>query len=375
MFKKDESVSGRAEVSSDSMFRSKLLPTLALAMSLSSFGAFAGNAELCENCSSQDAAKSFAKTFANAPQCSDYFDNGYQCSSKNKIVTVVDSGSAKPYRFNVYHEQDYPWNVRADSLSIPSDERFLLTDLARFFKALSEAISDASQGAAMSNNQLGVVVMNNSVTAASSSCPTGTALETLLDPNKLDAIRTVASMEIGTNLLSKVNQYNVAKHKSYHSFNGSVSGSYKGISATINSNQNTRIPAWVKNFGTSERQTSRSDFLAYRVEVIAYDNQGLPVIELTMSDSSQLAGYTLGALKGNSGPLKIENECVKQKFEYSVAQGIFTKQVTAIGDGGIFGPPSDGSGDGSTGGGALFPSCSITDFYQGGRRLYTFRTC
>ena len=360
---------------------SPMLFGVAFTLILSSFSALSSTATICGNCGTQEAAAKFAKKFANKLQCSSTFDSNYQCVSKNKIVTVVDKKTAKPYRFNIYHEKNIPWNVKADVKSIPSNEKFLLSNLARFFKAYSDAISQTSTlnllpSSSISNFRLADESNSELMTTSSNTCPSNTALGALTDPNKLDEIRRVASMEIGAKLLSKANEYNVANLTNHYSINSAVTGSYKGYSATLNGAKNVRIPAWTKSFDVSERASSRKDFFAYKANLIAYDGQGLPVIEFTMSDSSQIAGYTLGALKGKNGFLKIENECIEAKFEEAVNQGIFTMKKTSIGsEGGVFGPPSDGSEHSGSGGGAIFPSCEIIDFYQGGRRIYTFRRC
>jgi hypothetical protein len=327
----------------------------------------AETAIICGNCSTESAALSFAKSKTNPLECSPVFGADITCKSRSKIVTFVDANSGQAYKYNVFHESTPPWNVQAEKVALTADRKESFRRLMAFINdtnnSISEASSDIDQliGILALKSPRGDVSLNSTET-----CPANTALNTLTNPNTLDFIQERASIEIGTRMISKNNDINLNPVK----INNSWSLSFKGLSSTIFADSASRNPSFIVTFNESERVGSRKDFFAYSVNILGFDEQNIPIINFTLSDASRVAGYTLGALKGNNGPLEITNECVQEKFEEAVNAGVLTSRSTPVGGsgGGISESPPDG-------GGSYQPSCQIVDFYQSGRRLYTFRLC
>lgn len=347
------------------------IKTLACLSLLSSSAVFAETAEICESCGTESEAKSFAKTKANPLECSPVFDPNMTCKSRNKIVTFVDANSGQAYKYNVYHEADYPWNVQADKMTMSPNREESYRILMKFVRDSSRAINQSSTGA---NQLIGPMNFNSiaghSSLSSSGSCPSGTALNALTNPNTLDYIKTKASIEIGTRLISDNNDLNLNPVK----INNSYSLSFMGLNSTIEADGSTRNPSFVVTFDQSEREGSRKDFLAYSINILGYDEQNLPIVNFKLSNASQVAGYTLGGLKGNNGPLELTNSCVKQKFEEAVNAGVLNPTTSNIGGtgggGGMpYDPPSGGWSFPTSGG------CKMVEFSQSGRTLYTFRIC
>jgi hypothetical protein len=327
----------------------------------------AETAVICENCSTESAALSFAKSKTNPLECAPVFGADITCQSRSKIVTFVDANSGQAYKYNVFHENTPPWNVQAEKVALTADREESFRRLMTFIKDTNNSVSEASSdfdqliGFSALKSPQGNVPSNSAET-----CPVKTALSTLTNPNTLDFIQERASIEIGMRMISKNNDINLNPVK----INNSWTLSFKGLSSTILADSASRNPSFIVTFNESERVSSRKDFFAYSVNILGFDEQNIPIINFTLSDASRVAGYTLGALKGNNGPLDITNECVQEKFEEAVNAGVLTSRSTPVGGsgGGMPGSPPDG-------GSYYQPSCEIVDFYQSGKRIYTFRIC
>jgi len=330
---------------------------------------YAETAIICDNCSTESTALSFAKSKANQIECSSAFSSKKTCQSQSKIVTFVDFSSGKAYKYNVFHESTYPWNVKAEKMILTTDRKESFKKLIFFIKDINNSISEASSelGRVVGSSYLNSL-QKSTYSKSAETCPVNTALSALTNPNTLDFIQDRASIEIGTRMISKNNDINLNPVK----INNSWTLNFKGFNSTIIADGAKRNPSFVVSFNDSERTSSRQDFFAYSVNILGYDEQSIPIINFTLSDSSRVSGYALGALKGNNGPLEITNKCVQEKFEEAVNAGVLTSRATPISGsgGGIPESPSIGSGSGS-----YQPSCQIIDFHQNGIRLYTFRLC
>ncbi len=346
----------------------KILMLLGL---LSSSAVHAETAVICESCGTESAAQSFAKSKANPLECSPIFDFEVSCQSQSKIVTFVDANSGQAYKYNVFHERHAPWNVQAERIALSSAQEQSFDVLMKFIRDWNSSVRNASTSAAQLLNSSSISPLSDvDFLQSSGGCPSDTALSALTNPNTLDEIKTTASLEIGLNLTSKNNDLNLNPVK----INKNYSLTFMGIGSTITTEGTTRNPSFVVSFDESERASSRKDFLAYSVNILGYDTQNLPILEFSLSDSSQVAGYTLGGLKGNNGPLQIDNDCIEDRFETAVNQGVLTPQTTSTGG---TGGGSNPDPIGSPGGTWSFPSggCRIVEFFQGGSKLYTFRYC
>jgi len=341
----------------------------------------ADTAEICADCSTEAKAQQFAKTMTNSLQCTPVFGQDVSCSSQSKVVVFVDKNSGQAYKYNVYHQPTAPWAAQAERIDMHPDQVESFRILTAFYRDVNESIiaSSMSVEALLGSNWQSIPKLQNrsgttaqsSETQATGNCPTDSALAALLDPNKLEDIQTSATVQIGTNLLSQNNQINLNPVK----INDSYSLTFKGFTSNISATGTNRTPSFAATFGNTERVTSISDYLVYNVSIVGYDFQDMPIVSYTLSDASRVAGYSLGALKGQNGPLLIDNACIENRLDQAVAQGVITSVSTPIagsgGGGGSSGTDTETGGIPTGGGGG----CKIVDFFQGGQRLYTFRMC
>ena len=336
----------------------------------------AATAEICSDCSTEAKAQQFAKSMANPLQCSPVFGQDMSCTSQTKTVLFVDKASGQVYQYQVYHQPAAPWSTQVKRINLHPDQEEGFRILTQFYRDVNSSIVASSKtvaallGTHRQNNQ---TVQNQATVSpqTTDTCPADTALAALLDPNQLEDIQTNATVQIGTNLLNKNNQINLNPVK----INDSYSLTFKGFSSNISATGGNRTPSFAVTFTSTERITSISDYLVYGVSIVGYDLQNMPIINYTLSDASRIAGYSLGALKGQNGPLLIDNSCIQDRLDQAVAQGVVTSVSTPIaGSSGGGGGSSGGTGIGGipTGGGG---GCQIVDFFQGGQRLYTFRIC
>lgn len=324
---------------------------------------YAETAIICEDCNTVSAIESFAKSKANHLECSPVFGMDMTCQSRNKVVTFIDANSNQVYKYNVFHESNAPWKVQVEKMILSPDRE-------ESFKILMQFVKDANSSIFESSKNINQLISGSSARkplTSNSTCPEETALSALTNPNTLDSIKTIASIEIGLNLASKNNDLNLNPVK----INKSYSFIFKGLSSSILVDSPTRNRSFVVTFEESERPSSRKDFLAYNVNILGYDEQNIPILDFVLSNSSQVAGYTLGGLKGVNGPLEINNECIQKKFEEAINTGVLTKSNTSSSG------SSGGIPESSTAGGIPISGagCQIVDFYQSGMRLYTFRDC
>lgn len=320
-------------------------------------------AQMCSGCDTTLQAKEFAKQFANPMQCDDVFSESYSCTSQNKIVYVLSPNKEKVYKFNVYTSELPPWDVQATTLTVTYDESQAFATIAKFYKDLKQAVRSASLATSLTSDQITAF----STSTSGTDCPSGTALDALNSPEQLQNIRDRATIEIATNLMESHNYNNTAPH-----YGGESLGlSFRGVSYSTQLSASQRIPSYVKEFATSERPGSIADKLVFSIKILGFDSRNMPVIKYTLDDASRVAGYSLDILKGTYGPVVIDNQCIKQKLDQAVKQGILSKVVVPLSTE----EPNPGDGDGRKGGGTFLPSCKEINFYQGGRLLYTFREC
>ncbi|MEI8648094.1 hypothetical protein P4S73_09605 [Paraglaciecola sp. Hal342] len=145
-----------------------------------------------------------------------------------------------------------------------------------------------------------------------------------------------------------------------------------GIGLSIIDKASSRNPSFVVTFDGSGAATSLQDYLLFTVDVLGYDANNIPITDFNLSDSSRVAGFTLSRLRGENGPVPIDNECVETKLEEAVNMGLLTVKTSSVGGSG-----GAGGGEGS---GASFPvsgdmGCQIVDFFQSGVNIYTFKIC
>ncbi|RUO74160.1 hypothetical protein CWI80_02055 [Pseudidiomarina sediminum] len=336
-----------------------------------SSAAFSETAIVCQDCSTESAAESFAKSQANSLQCSEKPGADRVCQSESKVVTFVDYGSGQAYQYKVFHERSYPWEVHVERIPLSATREESFSLLMEFVKDSNSAIEEASTDFNQLLNKAHMsTVSANTSSGSGGICPENTALKVLTDPNTLDAIKTEASIAIGKQLLSTNNQLNFNPVK----INNSYTLSFGGLSSSTAVDGDITTPVYIVTFDESERSSWRKDFLAYYVDILAFDAELLPVMRFTLLEESRVAGYQLKNLRGGDGvgSLSIDNACVKQAFEDAVNNQVLTPSTSdaagSVGDGV---PALSGSG-------WSFPTtsgCGTYTFEQGGLSSYTFRVC
>ncbi|QHJ13857.1 hypothetical protein FX988_04138 [Paraglaciecola mesophila] len=336
---------------------------------------FADSALLCTDCSDPNKAKAFATSMASRLICDQDVDPDISCSSRNKIVTLVDRDSGKAYQYNVYHEPDAPWNVNAERIVLSDTIEEGFEVLTKFYRDLNAAITSSSSNISRLSGSINNVNNTSSTFAQAkmTNCPAQTALSTITDASAMQNVEDVARLEIATNLSSK----NKNTHLNPIKKNNTYSLNFMGIGLTIIDKANSRPPSFVVTFDESERSTSLQDYLLFTVDVLGYDANNIPITDFNLSDNSRVAGFTLSRLRGENGPVPIDNECVETRLEEAVNMGLLTVKTSSVGGSGGAGGGADSGGEGS---GASFPvsggmGCQIADFFQSGEHIYTFKIC
>lgn len=300
---------------------SKIIRTVAFTSLLFCTDALSQTARVCEKCSTEVDAVSYAKSLASRLTCSQTLNGETECYSTQKTVTFVDASSGQSYKYEVFRDSTSPWEIQVKRVPLSRDKE-------ASFKKLMQLIVDANVAISNASTRFNTLVNSASdefqqVSAISESqpiseCPSSSALSTLVNPNTLDTIQSRAAIEIGTKLenIDDYRQLNFAKVGHQWSID------FNGLNSTILTEDHHRNKPFIVTFGHSERQSDRKDFFAYSVDIIGFDSQHIPIVDLTLSDASRVAGYSVGALKGTNGPLEITNECVLTQFANAVEQGV-----------------------------------------------------
>ncbi|MFY8274662.1 hypothetical protein AAEU32_11120 [Pseudoalteromonas sp. SSDWG2] len=304
------------------------------------------NAYLCDSCVSIDAAKQVAKTFSPSLKCSPTFNEDIYCYSDTKNITLIDTTSGQSYSFNVHHSDVAPWPILAQEIPVNSDTAYAYREIAKTHFDLLQAIKNAQTQSTKHYDEYADTSYSNSAT-----CPQITALTTLTDPAKLNALKSniTASIELS---MSQINQQNVLPDSTSEGYSLQLGP----ISYSANKLPTTREQAYVVTYDDSERPMPIKDVLAFEVDILGYDSNNKPVLVLSVSDASRVAGYTLPGLRGDYGAIEVDNTCVENNLDRLTEAGIISKESEIIG-------------------GSFEPSCKLVQFYQSGKLLYRFRVC
>ncbi|GEA11989.1 hypothetical protein KUL49_23640 [Alteromonas sp. KUL49] len=291
-------------------------------------GALSQTARVCEKCSAEEAAISYAKSLAPRLTCSLALNGETECYSPQKTVTFVDANSGQSYKYEVFRDSAPPYAVHVKRVPLSRESEASFKTLMQFIVDANAAISNAStrfdalvNSASDEFQQVSAIGESQPATE----CPSSSALSTLVNPNTLDTIQSRAAIEIGAKLenIDDYSQLNFAKVGHQWSID------FNGLNSTIVTEGHHRNKLFIVTFGQSERQSDRKDFFAYSVDIIGFDSQHIPIVDLTLSDASRVAGYSLGALKGANGPLEIIDECILTQFANAVEQGVLVSLASS----------------------------------------------
>ncbi len=342
---------------------------IALLLSANALTSLANNAITCKDCPSSEAAKEFAKTMANELVCSSAFGQGLSCSSQSKFVTILDLPSGNSYKFNVYHDPNPPFLVNAEEWQQYTDSQVAFSELAKFARALENAIITGPQ---RDNHTLSNSYQPAQASNATEECPSDTALATLVDPNAIETLRDKNMLNIATGVMQEYDVDNTNGLRPTSTIK-SIALVFKGQQFSATPAQGRIFAAYIEGFENTERPTNIPDYIAFDIAIVGWDIGDRPVGRLDISDSSRVGGFSLSALKGENGPLLIDNECISSQLDNAAAKGIFEKKVTPIST--VGNPASIGNESGGSSGGVIQQQCEIIDFYQGVVRKYTYRKC
>lgn len=329
----------------------------------------AETAIFCDECTSDYTARQVANNYKPDLECSagntgvPIIGENIQCTSKSKKLIFINPANGNLYSYILSHSSSAPWPLQISTITLPEDAKFAFKEIYSLHALFTSSSRQMTSSHVKSLNFIG----QHSATTAIN-CPANTALDVVTDLDKLDRLKSVATGEVGTKYLSHTNQMNLRPKIN----SKGISLVYKNIGFNGQFTKAMHIPTYVKTFTASENPTSIKDSLLFQISILGYNADNMPIIDFELHDASRVAGYTLGALKGQNGTLLITNPCIKQRFEKLVESGALTKSETPIG----------GNGGGSSfptsppeSGGGLQPSCKIIQFFQSDRLLYTFREC
>ncbi|WP_417347199.1 hypothetical protein [Ferrimonas sp.] len=337
---------------------------------LLSCNVFAEDAILCDSCTSYEAARNQAEKYAPELECHNSgggdpsFGPSMTCGSTAKRITLVSSLSGATYSFDVYHENVEPWSVVVSTKSVSADAEYVFRELAKFHRTLTSSIREAEKE--------DISYSSPSLYSAQteSNCPTGTALDTLADPNKLEQLMTKMELQISTNYMSHNNRANV-NPRAYAS---GYAGGYKGFSYSVTHEASRQVPTYVETFDFSERpNTGVKDRLVFRVGTFGTDENNIKSLTFDLiPDASRVGGYTLSGLQGKNGTLKVDNACIREKLDELAQQQAVTLTVTPVGGGG--GVPSLGT-PGETLTNPTKTTCKIYDYRSSGMLIASLLEC
>lgn len=321
------------------------------------------------DCNNLESAKAFAKTMPNELVCSPISGKGVTCRSESKTVTILDIPSGKTYKFNVYHELNSPFLVKADEWQLDADSQVAFFELAKFARAFENTILKGSQTdiqVSLSSNQ--TTQMFNSV----EECPLDTALAILTDPNAVQGLRDKIFLRIAKGITEEYGVDNTNSLRPTATVN-SLNMVFRGQQFSATSAKERIFSAYVEAFENTERPTKIADYIAFDIGIVGWDSGERPISSLEISGASRVAGFSLSALKGENGPLLIDNDCITSQLDNAAALGIFEKRVTPISSVGK--PGSIEKEDAGSSGDVIQQTCEIIDLYQGGERRFTYRKC
>jgi hypothetical protein len=331
---------------------------------------FADEAYFCEECVSSSTAQQIAKTRysprlkCHAPDPSTPMtpDNAV-CGSISRSIILVNPNTNAVYSYEVGHSNQaplYPVQAWNNVLSQQAIEGY--SKVAEYFLVYENGLKLATS-AALSSTSLSKVT-SLSPASNTASCPTDTALSTLVDPNKMAALEDKMTLAImlgikgspGHSVLDDINH-------SGRISNVGASVTYRGANYNTAWSDSTKKPMIAWPFSNSETNKSIKDFLLFSVDKLRNDPNNIPILRYTLNDDSRIAGMKISQLKGTHGPLEITNPCVLDKLAQLNLSGEFRN---AGGEAVEF---NGSTSAGSAGGGS---TCTIY-FYQSGRLLYMFR--
>ncbi|WP_018982148.1 hypothetical protein [Salinimonas chungwhensis] len=306
----------------------KLKTILLISFSAFSLNAFAvKSAIFCRDCDTLPKASEFAQYLADLPICEISVPESANCvSSQWQSTTIVDieSGNAFNFSFHEPHTENASPKIKYFRLSAQDIDGY--RQLTGFVRAAEDSVRKASGKLIKISSGMQPKTAQTTTSVAVERCPTDTALSALLNASQMEQIHHAAFIRISTEL---------SQRSGTERLEGTIGPEKAAV--TINDNRylgsfaHTTPPhVYYIYFENTERSSPIQDYLAYHVEIIAPGMNKLPTMTFNLIDDSRVAGYTLGGLKGENGPLLIENDCIVEKFKGAVSRGQLLETKTAL---------------------------------------------
>ena len=205
------------------------------------------------------------------------------------------------------------------------------------------------------------------MSADTETCPTNTALATLVDSSKMSDLVSAARLEITagikdyqTGRLSEIAAHGPVKNENTWALN------FYGVNSTLKEpSTGATYPYYIATFNEMEREAPVSDNLTFKVEFRGLNENNQAVVSLDLDPGSSYVGggYSISQLGGQFGALRITTPCVLAKLDQLKALGGVSSTPVGGGETNPGGGTTPPSGGGDTGGGGQY--CTYT-FYQSG---------
>ncbi|WDE06120.1 hypothetical protein SG34_004095 [Thalassomonas viridans] len=312
---------------------------------------------ICNYCTTYEQFREIAYNRAPGIDCEDA-STCWPLAPKNFFITNPKTGAYK--MLHAKRSTFAPHAISVYEKEFPGPEKASYEALNEFYILWKNYIRDLPPitAANVPGLQMGVYA---------DSCPTNTALATVIDSSKMSDLLIKARLEITlgikdyqTGRLNEIAAHGPEKNDNTWALN------FHGVNSTIKEpSAGVTYPYYIATFDEMERSSPLSDNLTFKVEFrgINPHNQAVVSLDLDPGSSTVGGGYTLSQLAGQYGALRITDPCVLAKLDQLKTLGGVSS--TPIGGGG--GNPGGGTnppnGGGDTGGNGQY--CTYT-FRQSG---------
>jgi len=345
------------------MFKTFLL-LIVISIPLSTY---AEEAFFCKECTSSENAKSIAKLkYAPKLQCnsSDPFSpptpDDAICGSVARNIILVNPEKKSIYSYRVGHSNQAPrYPVMAWDRALSNQDISGYSMVAEYLATYESGIQIATSNAYISKSNTSYVASRPGTTT----CPTDTALSTLVNPNEMSNLEDLMTLSIMVGMENSPGYGVMDKLESSSISNTGAGITFGRTNYNVAWSDTTKKPIITWPFANSEELSSIKDYLLFDIESLGRDHNNVPILKFSLSDESRVAGVKLSHLRGKHGPLTITNPCVLNRLGELNDTGQF-RNAAGIEDqfnGSTI--PANGS----------IETCTWY-FYQSGRLLYIFNS-
>lgn len=276
--------------------------------------------QFCSLCTSESKAQQMAKTYAPQKSCyplkpsAPMTPENMQCTSAKKQVFLVHPSSGTTYGFWVTHEDFLPYDVKVTAFSLTEVQKKVFAEAASFYEEMKHVLATTSS---QNVSRYGLSNVRSQAQQPEQSCPSNSALATLLDPSKMMALEELALAEITVGMGDGID-VNKRIYQGARFTGGSVSLSHFGASVSVSIPEHEQPLVYAKTFYENEESSSFRDVLALSIDHIGWDAENVPLLGIKLNKAhSRVAGgkRITTLLQALHGPQEITNECVLYQLE------------------------------------------------------------